>query len=250
MSNDKTEALLPCPFCGHDEPSFERLGTPRQSCIVVCGNCGCRHESSDEGDKCGRSWNERSALAAAPQAPAEQPTRSQKLHEAGFTPRDRRLTCDECGAKFTAQFAPLHECSPAAQPAKRVLHSFSSVQCERLIQAAVPGGDICDPQEIADNIRRYLNAWPAAQQEPQEPVGRVTGVHANFAAVDWIAGSRKRLRVGDYVYATQPQSAEPMQSLSAALQEADTIMGHDDSATEWRERWARLWPNVGNEGRR
>lgn len=73
MSNDKTEALLPCPFCGHDEPSFERLGTPRQSCIVVCGWCGCRHESSDEGDECGRSWNERAALAAAPQAPQALP---------------------------------------------------------------------------------------------------------------------------------------------------------------------------------
>lgn len=32
--------LLPCPFCGGDTPTFERIGTPRQSCIVVCGNCG------------------------------------------------------------------------------------------------------------------------------------------------------------------------------------------------------------------
>ena len=29
-----------------------------------------------------------------------------------------------------------------------------------------------------------------------------------------------------------------------ALQEADTIMGHDDAATEWREKWAGLWPNA------
>lgn len=42
--------------------------------------------------------------------------RSQKMREAGFTARDNRLTCDECGAKFTAQFAPLHKCeTPAAQ---------------------------------------------------------------------------------------------------------------------------------------
>lgn len=39
--------------------------------------------------------------------------RSQKLAAAGFTARDRRLTCDECGAKFTVQFAPLHECAGA-----------------------------------------------------------------------------------------------------------------------------------------
>jgi hypothetical protein len=31
------------------------------------------------------------------------------------------------------------------------------------------------------------------------------------------------------------------EDLRAALQEADTIMGHDDEATEWRERWAHLW---------
>jgi hypothetical protein len=29
----------------------------------------------------------------------------------------------------------------------------------------------------------------------------------------------------------------------AALQEADIIMGHDDAETEWRERWAGLWPS-------
>ena len=31
--------------------------------------------------------------------------------------------------------------------------------------------------------------------------------------------------------------------LMQALQEADTLMGHDDGATEWREKWAGLWPN-------
>jgi Lar family restriction alleviation protein len=63
-------ALLPCPFCGHDTPEFERMGTPRQSCIVICGNCGARHESSDEGANSGSSWNERAAIASieAPQA--------------------------------------------------------------------------------------------------------------------------------------------------------------------------------------
>ena len=43
-------------------------------------------------------------------------SRSQKMRDAGFTKRDTRLTCDECGAKFTPQFAPLHECPPAPQP--------------------------------------------------------------------------------------------------------------------------------------
>lgn len=54
-----TLKLLPCPFCGNEEPSFERMGTNRQSCIVVCGNCGARHESGDEYLHSGSSWNER-----------------------------------------------------------------------------------------------------------------------------------------------------------------------------------------------
>ena len=32
--------------------------------------------------------------------------------------------------------------------------------------------------------------------------------------------------------------------LRVALQEADTIMGHDDSESDWRGKWAHLWPNV------
>jgi Lar family restriction alleviation protein len=64
--------LKPCPFCGNAEPYFERTGTPRQSCIVECGNCGCRHESSDEGDNSGLSWNERTP--ATPPAPTTEPT--------------------------------------------------------------------------------------------------------------------------------------------------------------------------------
>lgn len=58
-------ALLPCPFCGNASPHFERTGTSRQSCIVECGNCGCRHESSNEGSDSGRTWNERAAHPAA-----------------------------------------------------------------------------------------------------------------------------------------------------------------------------------------
>ena len=53
-------ALLPCPFCGHEHPEFERMGDRRQSCIVICGNCGARHESGDEGSRNGSSWNQRS----------------------------------------------------------------------------------------------------------------------------------------------------------------------------------------------
>ena len=62
--------LLPCPFCGHSTPEFERLGTGKQSCIVACGNCGCRHESGDEWDDCGKSWNTRAIESQAAQIAA------------------------------------------------------------------------------------------------------------------------------------------------------------------------------------
>lgn len=50
--------LLPCPFCG-GEAEFERMGTPRQSCIVACTDCGGRLETSEEGAACGSQWNDR-----------------------------------------------------------------------------------------------------------------------------------------------------------------------------------------------
>lgn len=42
------------------------------------------------------------------------PPRSQRRKEAGFAPRDTRLTCDECGKKFTRQMLPIHRCQTDA----------------------------------------------------------------------------------------------------------------------------------------
>lgn len=63
-------ALAPCPFCG-DVAEFERTGTRRQSCIVQCTECGTRHESSDEGERSGTSWNRRAADAEIARLTAE-----------------------------------------------------------------------------------------------------------------------------------------------------------------------------------
>jgi Lar family restriction alleviation protein len=52
-------SLLPCPFCG-GKPYIERAGTGRASCIVVCEDCGVRHESADEYEHSGQAWNRRS----------------------------------------------------------------------------------------------------------------------------------------------------------------------------------------------
>lgn len=39
-----------------------------------------------------------------------------RLKAAGFTRRDERLTCDECGKKFSRQFLPIHKCEADEQP--------------------------------------------------------------------------------------------------------------------------------------
>ncbi|MHA7852234.1 Lar family restriction alleviation protein [Roseovarius sp.] len=57
------DELKPCPFCGGDA-AFERLGSPRQSCIVSCNNCGCRLEANENWDF-GTAWNARTDTSLA-----------------------------------------------------------------------------------------------------------------------------------------------------------------------------------------
>lgn len=52
-------ALKPCPFCG-SKAEIERLGTPRQSTIYSCDECGCRLETGEEWAH-GTLWNARAA---------------------------------------------------------------------------------------------------------------------------------------------------------------------------------------------
>lgn len=59
-----TEGLKPCPFCG-GEAEIERYGTPRQSTIYTCTDCGCSLETGEEWDH-GRWWNARPSPPASP----------------------------------------------------------------------------------------------------------------------------------------------------------------------------------------
>ena len=49
---------------------------------------------------------------------------------------------------------------------------------------------------------------------------------------------------GEELLAARISETSEREQLRVALQEADTIMGHDDSESEWRGKWAHLWPNV------
>ncbi len=57
------QTLKPCPFCG-SEAEFGRLGTRRQSCQVNCTMCNTHHESPDEDEMSGMSWNRREVSEA------------------------------------------------------------------------------------------------------------------------------------------------------------------------------------------
>ena len=63
---------------------------------------------------------------------------------------------------------------PAGGP--RQLVSVSSIDIEKMLAACLPGGQSCDPQQAADAIRRYCDAWPAGADEqglgaPASPSG-------------------------------------------------------------------------------
>lgn len=73
------ETLLPCPFCG-GEPELVREGTPRQSCIVACTDCGARLESPETFNS-GSSWNSR---ATPPAGPVVMLRRSTSVGHAGY----------------------------------------------------------------------------------------------------------------------------------------------------------------------
>ena len=49
--------LKPCPFC-QGKARIERIGTMRQSCVIVCEDCGCLLESGEVWTM-GEKWNRR-----------------------------------------------------------------------------------------------------------------------------------------------------------------------------------------------
>ncbi len=85
---------------------------PQQATACTDPHCPCR-----DGDTCHYKDGADGTKAWATQPQQAAPSRSQRMRDAGFTPRDNRLECDECGQKVMAQFMPIHKCAQqAAQP--------------------------------------------------------------------------------------------------------------------------------------
>lgn len=96
--------LKPCPFCG-GTASIVQPGTRRQSCVVECDSCGLSHDSGDEGEHCGKSWNrrdgDRAIEAAAIERCAKVCERHYDKNRPDFT-RDPYITTLQCAAAIRA----------------------------------------------------------------------------------------------------------------------------------------------------
>lgn len=57
--------------------------------------------------------------------------------------------------------AELEHCKAAAALATK----FGDIDIEQMLAECLPGGQSCDPQEVADNIRRYCNSCGAGRAE-------------------------------------------------------------------------------------
>ena len=60
-----------------------------------------------------------------------------------------------------------------------------NIDVEKLICKCVPGGDICDPQEVADSIREYfesLSSLSDVQPDGPRSFNSVCGCQTNEAA--------------------------------------------------------------------
>ena len=108
-------------------------------------------------------------------------------------------------------------CNPAwiAKHARAALatpaQAQQSIDAEALIRAVLPGGSSCDPQTVADEIRRYLGQWPgqastfaeiieAASPTPpaQQPEAVPSGLHEKdiYDFAGWLTSRPGVMEVG------------------------------------------------------
>ncbi|MDE2202701.1 MAG: DUF551 domain-containing protein [Burkholderiaceae bacterium] len=104
-----------------------------------------------------------------------------------------------------------------------------SIDVERLIEECIPGGSVCDPQYVADEIRRYCNAWPGSSPAVA-PVAPVAGWQPiETAPKDGTAillGSRGGAWIGKWlpVYVSGYRPDNPWSSL---------MLNHDHMGEKW-----------------
>lgn len=98
-----------------------------------------------------------------------------------------------------------------AEAALTTAQAKQSIDAEALIRAVLPGGSSCDPQTVADEIRRYLGQWPgqastfaeiieAASPTPpaQQPEAVPSGLHEKdiYDFAGWLTSRPGVMEVG------------------------------------------------------
>ncbi|MHC1664725.1 hypothetical protein ACODUI_06220 [Stenotrophomonas geniculata] len=124
-----------------------------------------------------------------------------ELHK-DFGPASAQYVLDGNDDGCTAMRAIIAALSAQPSPA-------SSFDLEAMLAVCVPGGDIADPQVIADNIRHW---FAARQPVGQEPIGRVFYVD-RILSIEWRDGMKPL--EGAMLYAAPAQAVDlgPSQSV-------------------------------------
>lgn len=121
--------------------------------------------------------------------------------------------------------------------------SQAKSEVEDLIAECIPGGSVCDPQEVADNIRRYCNAWPDLAQAEARPGFDVL---VNAGALQMVRNALKR--DADEGKQSRREMLAELEATIRPVQAQGEARG-DEPAT-WREAvaaaYGHLW-HVNNE---
>jgi hypothetical protein len=171
---------------------------------------------------------------AAPAAPAQAEveakpaTRSQRLADAGYTARDRRIECDECGTKVSTQMLPVHKCEPAQQDTCLILW--------KAMNAAQKYGQRTDDKLIVEFLREagYVIAPAASAPVPltDEQKGdrwRELLTHADkFTPADWFeAGvdfAERAHGIGIAAPAPDTRTPDQIPTIESSLVHAQSII--------------------------
>lgn len=60
MSRSGVEQILPCPFCGNDDPYWDSVFIDEVKVFfLMCQNCGCQGPYDHSTDVAAAAWNKR-----------------------------------------------------------------------------------------------------------------------------------------------------------------------------------------------
>jgi hypothetical protein len=118
--------------------------------------------------------------------------------------------CLNCGF----QHAALSAHAGVSEAAQRQLVRVSSIDVEKMIAACFPGGSVCDPQQVADEIRRYCNAWPdpCAQPKAQAQAAREIRIKDELYSVRFLEDGTSEV-IWLRALTPSPTAREPAQAL-------------------------------------